>query len=442
MKSVKLSILFFVVCFTSAYARFAGGNGTETDPYQIETAEQLGYLKEFLADKSAKGEYFILTQDIDLSTYLSPGNPGYNNGAGWEPISSLIPFEGTINGNGKVIKNLWCNRPGESYVGFMSQLGRYGKIDRLGVEIDENKAIKGESVGALVGYSSGFINECYTKGSITSAETSDMNCYVGGIAGIGNGSILNSYSVCDISIPIPGYPRVGGLVGIGAYIYKCYFGGKINAPRGDVGGLVGCIVSCDIIECASSGEWIRSDIHPIYGINMARGNSKQEIRDNYLGVSYIQSTYESLNWDFQKVWTMPSAEGLPILAWQVKTTPQPVKFAGGTGMETDPYLIANAGELTLLNNYLGNKGLGKYFRLTQDIDLTAYLTGKADGWLPVGNDVNKFNGKFDGNQKNITGLYINRKDHEKYEEDDCIGLFGALGAVVEVKNVCFNFDIH
>ena len=51
---------------------FAGGQGTQEDPYRIATAEQLAKIKDY-RDKS-----FILISDIDLSSY---GN--------WDPIGTF-----------------------------------------------------------------------------------------------------------------------------------------------------------------------------------------------------------------------------------------------------------------------------------------------------------------------------------------------------------------
>ena len=49
---------------------FAGGSGTEDDPYQIATADQLLALSATVNDGSANGypgQFFVLTDDIDLN---------------------------------------------------------------------------------------------------------------------------------------------------------------------------------------------------------------------------------------------------------------------------------------------------------------------------------------------------------------------------------------
>ncbi len=50
-------------------------------------------------------------------------------------------------------------------------------------------------------------------------------------------------------------------------------------------------------------------------------------------------------------------------------------FAGGDGSKTDPYRISNAEELAKLADDVSNKGVeyeGKYFALTNDIDLSEH----------------------------------------------------------------------
>ena len=104
-------------------------------------------------------------------------------------------------------------------------------------------------------------------------------------------------------------------------------------------------------------------------------------------------------------------------------------FSGGTGTENDPYIITTAQELALLATYTnaGNESYNdKYYKLGNDIDLSAYQSGT--GWTPIGNDNYRFRGSFDGNEKKITGLYINNPS--LYEA----GLFGCtLNATI--KNV-------
>ncbi|MGG1633009.1 S-layer homology domain-containing protein [Paenibacillus sp. NRS-1760] len=86
----------------------------------------------------------------------------------------------------------------------------------------------------------------------------------------------------------------------------------------------------------------------------------------------------------------------------------------GTGLESDPYQIATADQLNQVRYYLDS---GIFFKLTADIDLSGYQAG--EGWLPIGDWDTWFKGNMDGNGYTITGLTINRPNH-----DIPVGLFG------------------
>ena len=86
-------------------------------------------------------------------------------------------------------------------------------------------------------------------------------------------------------------------------------------------------------------------------------------------------------------------------------------FAGGKGEHNDPYLVGTPEQLDNVRNYLN-----KHFLQIADIDLSDYNTG--EGWEPIGDSNNPFDGIFDGDGYEITNLFINRPD------TDNIGLFG------------------
>lgn len=67
-KSMSLAISTMMLSM-SASAQFAGGTGSESDPYIIETAEQLNEVRNYL-----DGNHFRLNADIDLTDYLTTLN--------------------------------------------------------------------------------------------------------------------------------------------------------------------------------------------------------------------------------------------------------------------------------------------------------------------------------------------------------------------------------
>ena len=111
-------------------------------------------------------------------------------------------------------------------------------------------------------------------------------------------------------------------------------------------------------------------------------------------------------------------------------------FAGGTGTESNPYLISNGSELAYLAKVV-NSGIdcnGMYFKLTNDILLNSEINDNSKQWTPIGLYDNKayaFNGVFDGENHNIIGLYINDLISGIYQ--NYVGLFGYNYG--EIKNI-------
>ena len=106
-------------------------------------------------------------------------------------------------------------------------------------------------------------------------------------------------------------------------------------------------------------------------------------------------------------------------------------YAGGDGSKTNPYEIATAEQLAKLARDVNNGNtpqafLGKYFKLTADIDLSGGI------WMPIGKyynygngngDNRLFFGKFDGNGHVIKNMHI---QWEGTEARSAWGLFSTL----------------
>lgn len=106
------------------------------------------------------------------------------------------------------------------------------------------------------------------------------------------------------------------------------------------------------------------------------------------------------------------------------------KYGGGSGIETDPYLIRTAGDLDLLGS--SQDDWGKSFRLMADIDLkdcnetNFHLIGHWGSWGDAAN--RPFNGIFDGNDRTISNF------HYRDMKANGIGLFRYMN-VGEIKNL-------
>ena len=203
---------------------FAGGTGTEDDPYLIETPGQLAHVS------SNNYYYYKQIADIDMSMYW------------WSPIGSLnSPFSGNYNGNNYIISGLYIKSASNNGQGLFGCVeGSYSNpTEIIGVGII-NSIIQGYNyVGGIVGNASDYVNitNCYNICDVTG------NVYVGGIIGGANTNvnITDCYNTGDIS----GTGSVGGIVGDGdgalrnMYITNCYNTGNVSGSGNYVGGIAG-----------------------------------------------------------------------------------------------------------------------------------------------------------------------------------------------------------
>jgi hypothetical protein len=247
---------------------FSGGAGTEADPFQIKTPKDLDEIRNYLGSSHAD-KYFALVNDIDLQVYLSEGNPGYNEGAFWDPVGGVYDtsFRGKLEGNGYTISNLRISRAGENYVGLFGII-YFSTISDLIIHISEGGSVEGNQlVGGLAGHAeSSQINDVHVYGTIQGNSS-----YVGGICGrsysstflnntasvvvsssgdnIGGliGYSLSNFENCSVVGSISGTNNVGGMVGyndnnpmIGlGSLTQCYANVSMNAVNGNAGGLAG-----------------------------------------------------------------------------------------------------------------------------------------------------------------------------------------------------------
>ncbi len=275
------------------------GDGTKEKPYQIRSLAGLMGLSRAVAEgESFAGEYFELTQDINL------GNLDLNGGS-WNPIGWYQsaeemtgevrnPFSGHFNGRGHTIRNLRIvsGKMPLDYVGLfgvidggsvtdLKVLARdVGGTDHAAVlagEIRGGAVIRNVTVSGYVTAENGQIGHAGgitavadgSGGRVTIENCSAVNISVtsdqtegcvGGIAGMADGadlvdSVVETGSVNSGHLKGPGY--VGGVAGRmeDARIYNSYVNGLVGGHRSRaVGGIVGEYVSGDLILARFAGE--------------------------------------------------------------------------------------------------------------------------------------------------------------------------------------------
>ena len=195
-------------------------------------------------------ENYVLMNDIDASDTIN-----WNGGQGFVPIGGstwATQFQGTLEGNGFKIINLYINRPSTNFQGLFGQT-RNGSgffVRNLGIE---NAYVNGGMrTGIIVANqldTSGFIENCWTTGEVVSTAWAGG----GGIAGHNDGIIRNCYSRATINAQSTSN---GGIAANNAgTIEKCYFAGGFlgtGTRRGitSAGTVVDCFYDSTV---ASSG---------------------------------------------------------------------------------------------------------------------------------------------------------------------------------------------
>ena len=105
-----LLLLFTFLCRAENKPVIPKGGGTRTNPYQIETVENLVWLSSHLSDL-APLKYISLENDIDASETET-----WNDGAGFVPIAGFddpgvyYTLKVNFNGNGHIISGLHIDR--------------------------------------------------------------------------------------------------------------------------------------------------------------------------------------------------------------------------------------------------------------------------------------------------------------------------------------------
>ncbi len=170
---------------------FAGGSGTEDDPYKISNVDQLQDMNENLS------AHYELVNDIDASV-----TKDWNDGSGFMPVGKDDDnkFTGSLDGQGYEISGLCINRSSTDWVGLFGYLGETASVEDLGL-VDAN-VIGNDWVGGLVGYNDGRVSNSYATGNVSG------DWRVGGLVGYNEGEIQDSYATGEVS----GNHTVGGLM--------------------------------------------------------------------------------------------------------------------------------------------------------------------------------------------------------------------------------------
>ena len=237
----------------------AGGEYTYT--VSLAAAKNLGYTIE------SDGSYTVTSADglMNIAKLVNGGKSDINitldtdidlTGKDWTPIGTDYDnsYKGTFDGGGHTITGLTFTTNDE-YAGLFGWLNRAGTVKNVvmeGVQITSNQ-IYGGSIGGVVGYSWGTIENCSVSGSVSGTV------YVGGVVGA---QIGGSITGCSSSATVKGTVDVGGVAGqtnSSATLTACYATGNVTieiAPKKNIAGgsLVGMNAGSSLLACYATGN--------------------------------------------------------------------------------------------------------------------------------------------------------------------------------------------
>ena len=217
------------------------GAGTQEDPYQISTTDELFWFAGLVNGTLTGGTTKNTAACAKLTTDITIPDEGYI----WTPIGSeSAPYTGTFDGADYNIDNLVVNNSSADYQGFVGYLGTGGSIKNL--TLGTNCSVTGSSfVGGICGYNNGTITDCANSGAV-----SGSNYYVGGICGYNKGTITD----CANSGAVSGSNNcVGGICGYNnGSVTDCANSGAVSGSNYYVGGICGQNYST-ITDCTNNG---------------------------------------------------------------------------------------------------------------------------------------------------------------------------------------------
>lgn len=367
---------------------YAGGSGTQGDPYLVSTAAQ---LRKAAGETSNKGVYYKLTNDIYLNGDEATdwANFNWDNAIGlnvwfarWN-LDTADQFNGNFDGCGYTVYGIY----------YKESLEKQGGTRCALFPVTGPNAVISNVI-----ISGSFIQSNYSAGSVigetTSNDEKDKACVSGCYA--------------DNTVIVKGYAYAGGIVGTGqsSDFNNCGFTGTVSTITGsDASGIMGNIWSLGTMNnCYAVGYqlsanmnnfWPASNIYSTVEETVANVKPTVLTADQMKGTDAIANmAFDRLDWDFRY-------DGYPTPCVRANG------YASGTGTETDPYIIETEAQLKYLVTDTATSG--NYYKLASNIVVNESLAGNPKLWFNVtGDDANdiQFKGTLDGDGYVVSGLFF------------------------------------
>ena len=266
-------------------SKFAGGSGTQSDPYLISTEDQLRYLSSSInADVDWSGVWFKQTADIALTggDWQAIGWALNGDVNGKKTPIAAYPFRGSYDGDGHTISGLTIGTEkaptdqmtsglfgltSGSYSSNAQPTGDEQVVRLTGIhlrDISIHVATRYETfTGGLVGSGQNgiYIDDCSVTGAIN-VTTSESFARAGGLAAsVLRGAVTNSWADVDINAATDtNNVYAGGLYGMDNRVttVNCYAlgdvtGNSTNNNKVHIGGLAGQAGGVHV-NCYAAGD--------------------------------------------------------------------------------------------------------------------------------------------------------------------------------------------
>lgn len=382
------------------------------------------------------GRNYALGADIDASdtSNWTNGFTPVGNFRNNDPNGTANYYQGTFDGLGHTISNLYINRPTTYSVGLFGMTMPTGTYSILNVGLVNVNVTGRDYVGGLAGRTGGIVTNVYATGNVSGAGTTYGQ--VGGLIGRNRGTVTKAYA--NVNVTSLG-DNVGGLIGWSdnGNVTNVYATGNVSGDQ-YVGGLVGYVSTNTVSNSYATGSVTgRLNVGGFAGYNSGTiSNSYWDTitSGTYTGIGggtttdatgrttaqMMQTENFNVSWDFTNTWWLSAGNTRPFLQMEYMTTITNAHQLQLMAMDlTKSYTLGANINMSELTNPSGLWG-------TQD---ATFITGITTQFVPVGNSTTKFTGTFNGQNYTITNLAINRPT------TDYVGLFGYIGSAGAVSNV-------
>lgn len=434
--------------FSTEEKPFAGGDGSQENPYLIANANHLNNVRYFFYHRDENGDfdttnptYFLQIDNVNFALSDFNGNTSGN----FDPIGTADqPFPGVYEAQGYTISNLNINSSNEN-VGLFGATSSSAKIYRVSLKNSQITSTGSGNVGAIVGLNNGLVEQTYSQAAVSS-----NSAFVGGLAGSNGGTIKNSYNAGALS-----GEKTGGVVGENSgTITGCYNSGSLGTQKG---GVIHTQVSGNVARLAylstTASEAIYSgsaDLTYIKALTQNQLSATETIDLNGSSAivtellngdnasemaTYFYSTKST--YSYPQIWTNAQDENFKFSGKGTKERPHLV---------TSPQILGSIGkEVVLSELYSVSFGLDEHYVQPVDINFrgidTNFLT--SGNFSPIGSESDPFTGTYKAKSQSwrcgvIEGI--------QYPSDATeMALFANIAADasvsgIEIKN--FTFDIQ